>query len=249
MLFAPLVYDILRARYACDFEEELAPEKFMRPIFFFLFFLMPLSRGRLLNRFLVFTPIATLLAFFVLLLLRLSSHHVAWWGVILPLLLFAVYLTILPLIVHEPVWEDNKWLDHVLACVGGVLVLLFVLLLALKLEEAVSITWFAVMAPLFILKALFVIVSASLTFFSHFCCSFWLEDRSRWPGDTASYCIVATAVVLVVLGPLLAFEILIAQYLEHQRTTTFSLIFVPLFLLEGFGVCGCCALNLVVLFE
>lgn len=62
-------------------------------------------------------------------------------------------------------------------------------------------------------------------------------------------CIVASAIALMVLGPLLAFEILIAQYLEHERTTSFALIFVPLFLLEGFGVCGCCALNLVVLFE
>jgi len=249
MFFAPLVYDILRARFSCDFEEELAPEKFMRPIFFFLFFLMPLQSGRPLNRLLVFTPIATLITFFVLLLLRLMQHSIPWWGVILPLLFFALYLTILPLVVHEPVWSDTKWLDHVLPCIGGILVLLFVLLLALKLEQKVDITWFGVMAPLFVLKGLFVLVSACLTFFSHFCCSFWLEDRSRWPGDTASYCIVATAVVLVVLGPLLAFEILLAQYLEHQRTTHFSLIFVPLFLLEGFGVCGCCALNLVVLFE
>lgn len=252
MFLAPLVYDILRAHYGCDFEEELAPEKAMRPIFFFLFFLMPLQNGRLLNRLLVFTPIVTLLTFFVLLLVRLSGAHEGgppWWGVLLPLLLFGLYLTVLPLVVHEPVWTDNKWIDHVLPCLGSVLALLFVLLLTLKLEEAVDISWFAVMAPLFVLKGLFVIASAFLTFFSHFCCSFWLEDRSRWPADTASYCIVATAVMTLVLGPLLAFEILLAQYLEHQRTTSFSLIFVPLFLLEGFGVCGCCALNLVVIFE
>ena len=42
------------------------------------------------------------------------------------------------------------------------------------------------------------------------------------------------------------FKLLLAQYLEHQRSTSFSLIFVPIFLLEGFGVCGCCALNLVI---
>jgi hypothetical protein len=67
----------------------------MRPIFFFLFFLMPLQSGRPLNRLLVFTPIATLITFFVLLLLRLMQHSIPWWGVILPLLFFALYLTIL----------------------------------------------------------------------------------------------------------------------------------------------------------
>lgn len=253
MLFAPLVYDFLRVRCGCDFEDELAPEKTMRPIFFFLFFLMPLQSGRLLNRLLVFTPIVTLLAFFVLLLLRISgaAESVRWWVVVLPLILFAVYLTILPLVVQEPVWDDSKWLDHVLPCIGALLVLIFVLLLAVKLEgPASSLSWFGVMAPLFVLKGLFVVVPIVLTFSSHFCCDFWLEQRSRWPSaDTGSYCIVAIAVVLLVLGPLLAFEILLAQYLEHERTSSFSLIFVPVFLLEGFGVCACFALNMVVLFE
>jgi hypothetical protein len=152
MFFAPLVYDILRARFDCDFEDDLAPDKPLRPIFFFLFFLMPLQSGRILNRFLVFTPIASILTFVILLLLRLSSFSIPWWGVVLPLLVFTLYLTVLPLVVHEPVWDDNKWLDHVLACLGGFLVLLFVLFLALKLEGVVEMTWFGVMSPLFVLK-------------------------------------------------------------------------------------------------
>ncbi len=127
--------------------------------------------------------------------------------------------------------------------------LLFFILLTLKLEGTLDITWYTVMLPLFVLKALFVVVPILLTFFSYFCCSFWLEDHSRWPADTGSYCIIALFIIVLIFGPLLAFEILIAQYLEHQRTTSFSLIFVPIFLLEGIGVCGCCALNLVVLFD
>lgn len=249
MFFAPLVYDLLRSYLNCDFEDELAPDKFMRPIFFFLFFLMPLQNGKLINRILVFSPICSILAFVVLLLLRLAGHSIAWWTVILPLFLFSIYLTILPLIVREPVWRDSKWLDHVLPAIGGALFLLFVLFLALKLEKDDIMSWYVVMAPLFVMKGLFVVVCLLLTFFSLFGCSMWLEDRSRWPSDTGSYCIVASAVSVMVLGPLLAFEILVAQYLEQERFTSFSLIFVPLFLLEGFGVCGCCALNLVVLFE
>jgi hypothetical protein len=73
-----------------------------------------------------------------------------------------IFLFSSPLVVHEPVWSDTKWLDHVLPCIGGILVLLFVLLLALKLEQKVDITWFGVMAPLFVLKGLFVLVSACL---------------------------------------------------------------------------------------
>lgn len=180
MFFAPFVYDILRARFGCDFEDELAPEKPMRPIFFFLFFLMPLQSGKILNRLLVFTPIATLLAFFVLLIIHLSTDNIAWWVVILPLLAFTLYLTILPLVVDEPIWNDTKWIDHVLGCVGALLILLFVLLLTLKLDGKIdNVTWFGVMSPLFVLKGLFVVVPILLTFFSHFCCSFWLEDHSR----------------------------------------------------------------------
>jgi hypothetical protein len=40
--------------------------------------------------------------------------------------------------------------------------LLFVLLLALKLEHVIDISWYAVLSPLFVLKGLFVIVSACL---------------------------------------------------------------------------------------
>lgn len=187
MFFAPLVYDVLRAFFKCDFEDELAPEKFMRPIFFFLFFLMPLQNAKLLNRVLVFTPIFSLVSFIVLLLLRLMSFSISWWIVVLPLFLFSVYLIILPLVVQDPVWNDSKWLDHAMPSVGGALVLLFVLLLALKLEDVVDMSWYAVMAPLFVLKGLFILVSLFMTFFSLFGCSMWLEDRSRWPADTGSY--------------------------------------------------------------
>jgi len=246
MFFAPLVYDILRSHFTYDFEDELAPEKTMRPIFFFLFFLMPLQSGRPLHRFLVFAPIISLVLFILLLLVRLSGVAVMWWLVFLPLLVFGIYMVILPHMVHR---HPTKWLDHVVPSFASLLLFLFFLFLFLKVDGVLDWSWFVVMVPLFILKGFLICAPMLMTFFSYFCCSFWMVDHSRWPGDAGAYCIVAAAVAVLILGPLLAFEVLMAQRLEGVISTSYSLIFIPIFLLEGIGVCGCCALNLVVLFE
>jgi hypothetical protein len=249
MFFATLVYDALRSYFDYDFEDELAPEKTMRPIFFFLFFFMPLQNGRALHRFLVFIPIVSLTIFSILLVLRLSGIYIFWWIVFLPLLSFGVYMIILPLVVHHPVFHDSRWVDHVIPSVASFLMFLFFLFLVLKLDGALDWSWFKIMGPLFALKGFLICVPIFLTLFSYVCCSFWMVDHSRWPMDAVAYCVVAAIVDFCIVGPLLAFEVLLAQSLEGLISASYALVFIPLFIVEGFGVCGCCGLNLVVLFE
>jgi len=158
-------------------------------------------------------------------------------------------MVVLPLVVQEPVHKDEKWLDHIIPACLSMFFLLFFAFLVLKLDGAVDWSWFSVMIPLFVLEGFLVCVPTLLSIYSNFCCENWMEERSRWPADAGAYCIVAAAIVVLILGPLLAFEILLAQHLEGQISISFAIIFIPVFLLEGFGVCGCCALNIVVLFE
>lgn len=250
MLFAPVLYESLRIKYNYDFDEELAPEKTFRPIFFFLFFLMPLQSGRPINRFLVFTPLATWTAFFALLLLRLSDIMIDWAVVFAPLFVFGIYLVILPLVVQDYVTGDGQWIDRVIPSFLSIFFLVFFVFLVMKLDGVIDWSWYYVMVPLFVLKGFIICVPTFLSIFSSVCCEWhWMARRSRWQTDMGGYCIVAAAVIVLLIGPLLAFELLLAQRLEAQMMTSFAIIFIPVFLLEGFGVCGCCALNIVVLFE
>lgn len=220
LLFAPLVYDILSNRLNNDFEDELAPEKPMRPIFFFLFFVMPLQEGRMKNRTLVFTPIASWTVFFTLLLLKISDvGGLSWLVVFVPLYIFGVYAVILPMVVRPPV----LWVDHVVPSALSLFFLAFFIILALKLENMIHWSWFKVMIPLFMLKGFLMVVPTVLSILSKYC-YFWMEMRSRWHTDAGAYCLLAVVLAVFLLGPLLAFEVLLAQRLDGLIDSPYSLV-------------------------
>jgi len=58
---------------------------------------------------------------------------------------------------------------------------------------------------------------------------------------------VSVVLIILVLVPLLTFEILLAQKAEGSNHLNYKLIFTPLFIIEGCSVVGCVALNIMAL--
>ena len=75
--------------------------------------------------------------------------------------------------------------------------------------------------------------------------SYSMRSITRWSDDVSAYCIVATMVAFLLIGPLLVFIVLLAQHAEGDTDISFTLVFVPMFILEGCGCIGCVILNVV----
>jgi len=115
------------------------------------------------------------------------------------------------------------------------------------LEAVIEWSWFLVMSPLFVLQALLICFPIILTILT-LCCDrlsdqYWFEDTTRWADDTGGLCLGSTIFIVLVLAPLLAFQILLGQVLDHSQKHSFAIVFTPIFLFQGFLLCNCCIVN------
>lgn len=249
VIFAPILYDLISSKFDYTFEEELDPDDnhYCGPIFFFLTYIMPLASSKGSGRLQVFPITLGLALFFIFAMMRIAGvETMKWWAVFIPLNIVLIWISLIFLAVGQGCFRDEQRFDRLMILSGILLLVLFFIFLGLRMEGVITWSWMKVMIPLFVLKGLAVLLPAVLSLMSIImdrCGSYWLEDRTRWAEAAGSYCMALSAVVVLVLGPLLAFEILLAQRLDDDRETSYALIFVPLFILEGFGLCGCCIVN------
>jgi len=144
----------------------------------------------------------------------------------------------------EQITADSKWIDRVLMVIMIMVLFIFFLFTLLKLDQHVKWSWYVVMIPLFIVKGLLVLIPMALTLFVS-CTSYSTKRKTRWSKDPGILCIMATVIAVVLLVPLLTFEILLAQRAQNDNHLSYAKIFAPLFIIEGCSVVGCVVLNIM----
>jgi len=108
-----------------------------------------------------------------------------------------------------------------------------------------------VLIPIFILKGTMVCAPFWLTLCST--CFYSFRRATRWSKDKGLFCLIALAIMVVVLAPLLTFEILLAKRAEAEaqdpsaKQMAYALIFIPLFIMEGCAFVGCIILNITAI--
>jgi len=255
-LTAPLLYDYMSTKFDYSFEEELDPDdnRCCGPIFFFLAFVLPLSEEKATGRAGLYPLSIGFSLFLMLAAMRVAGvHGLPWWAVCIPLCLALLWLGLLILYAgnaYQSVFEDDQRFDRLVPCAGICILIVFLMLMALRTDNYIDWSWYTVMVPLWTIKGLMVVLPIILSLLTIiFKCkgSYWLEDRTRWAGDAGPFCAASAAVAVLLLVPLLTFEILLAKKLEGDNDISYTLIFVPMFILEGFAICGCCIVNVAFL--
>jgi len=254
LLLAPSLYDSFRSIYNYNFDKELEPDedhnRVCGPIFFYLAFPAPFQTDPTTSRCFIYPSIILFITWVTLLVIRLDRPDLPlpWWGVFVPL--FALLL----LWINIPLWvgsgnfiQDQKRLDRLLCSMIISTVLAFVILLVLKLENYIESSWYVVMSPLWLCKGLILVIPMILCLItlSIFLCDcgevFWLR-HTRWALHWRPLCMTCAGLYFLLVAPLIVFQVLVAQTLEGVAHS-WAVVFVPLFVVEGFGVCGCCIVN------
>ncbi len=99
--FVPIIYEALRARLDDSLYYPLTRSSFLAPVGFAILWFSPLeSSDKNFERIVHFTPVASVVTFVALLLVKLMEIDVElpWRGVLLPLLLFWIFRTVYSLI-------------------------------------------------------------------------------------------------------------------------------------------------------
>jgi len=243
-----LMYDIASMYFDKDFEDRISDDhKYCGPIFYLLFFMMPLGNtSDLKKRSLVYGTITCVVLFLILLCVKVASDTtMGWWAVFLPILIqCCIFITVLIVGNYDRIWEDDQWIDRALPIIMTIVFVLSIIFISLKLDDAVTWSWYFTLIPLFILQGLFIVIPIILTSISA-CASYWIRSKTRWSDETSAFCTVAVVVAVLLIGPLLTLEILLAQHAEGANHLTYALMFIPLFILEGCGVLGCGILNFI----
>jgi len=252
LMCAPVCYDAISSKFSYTFEDELDPDDnhLCGPIFFFLAFIVPLNNltHRGIRRLRLFPITFGLALFLIFAMIRVAgAEGMKWWAVFIPLNIAILWVMLLVLFAgYDSCFSDDAKMDRILISIGLLLVVLFFIFLGLRMEDVITWRWILVMTPLFILKGLAVVIPTILSICTYYCDargSYWLEDRTRWANHAGSYCMGVLGIAILLLGPLLTFEVLLAQRLDETIDTSYKLIFIPLFIIEGFGICGCCIVN------
>jgi hypothetical protein len=255
MVAAPFFYDLICCFTNYMYDQELSPDDgpICNSIFLYTLCILPVIE-RKKSRILTYPLTLLFILWLVLLIAKINEVHLPWWGVFLPLMVLFVVLSQIPLwIGYYNVFLDQERFDRIILSFGAILLLLFIIFLAIRLDNIVTWNWFIVMVPLFVFEGLLVCVPFFLTTCTFICQrhgSYWLEDHTRWSREADSFCLVATVVAILVLVPLLTFQVLLAKSLEAgptEHVIPYKLLFIPIFLIEGFGVCACCGLNIIFL--
>ena len=245
IIFIPLSYEYSKFKTNYSFEDELDPEEnhYCGPIFFLLAFAVPLAEKN--GRYSLFPILIGFSCFLILAILQISGViSILWSDIFIPLYFVCFWVIGIIFFVGDyNVFTDSRRFDRIILSIGVLLLFLFFLFLSFKLDNKIYWSWYAVMIPLFIIKALIVIIPIILSLLS-ICCELWfLEDFSRFGINVKTFCFSIITITILILAPLLSFEITLANHLETNNHTSYSLIFIPIFILEGFGLCGCCLAN------
>jgi len=257
MLYLPILYDVANCYFDKDFEDDLSPEKHTccSPVFYFIMFVLTLGiHSNRLKRTLVYSASVTVSAFLIMYGIKAgfyeNNNSFPWWAVFFPLLVetgYGLWVLICGGNDLEPIWIDQKWIDRILGCIVAVLMLLFLIFTFLKLDNHLDFTWYQVLVPLFIVKGFLVFIPLFLTIWVGCFRSSYLRRKTRWHKESPVLCMVSVVLIVLVLVPLLTFEILLAQRAEGDNHLNYKLIFTPIFIIEGCSVVGCIALNAMAL--
>lgn len=198
---APILYDTLSTCYDYDFDREFEPDDNSRcgPLFFFLAFIVPLQESTRFARLVIYPVITCLLLWLIFMFVKINNvaTNFPWIAAFVPLLIICIIFCIVILSIGTfNVFSDEQRIDRIIPTFFIILLMLFIIFLALKLEGTISWSWFYVMSPLWILKGLFVLIPIVLTMMTIICdrCInvYWLEDRTRWAENPGPFCMTAT---------------------------------------------------------
>jgi len=248
MIYEHLMYDIASKYFDKDFEDRISDDhKYSGPIFYLLFFMMPLGNSSdMKKRSLVYGTITCAALFLILLCIKVTSDtSMGWWTVFLPVLIQScIFITVLVVGNYDKIWEDDQWIDRALPISMTIVLILSLIFIFLKLDGVISWTWYFTLIPVFILQGMFIVIPIILTAISA-CGSYSVRSRTRWSDETSAFCTVAVGIILLLIGPLLSLEILLAQHAEGANHLSYAIMFIPLFILEGCGILGCGVLNFI----
>ncbi|PRP87583.1 transmembrane protein [Planoprotostelium fungivorum] len=254
LLLAPTLYDAFRTYYDYNFDTELEPDEEQNrvcgPIFFYLAFPAPLQVDPKTSRCFIYPSVTLITLWIILLVLKLDgTTSLPHWAVFLPLIITTFLWSQLPLWVggFSSILSDSRRIDRILGCSVILSLAVFLILLVLKLDGRMEETWYVVMSPLWVGKGIFMMTPIFFTVVKLWvylcgcgltCCRSTTRFFSHW----GTLCVTFLGISTMVLVPLLVFEILMAQLLQGIAHP-FAVVFIPIFVIEGFILCGCCVVN------
>jgi hypothetical protein len=229
LMFIPLSYQIVKLKMNDTLEDELdwdedRSKDFCGPLFFF--FIISLLKKKNSSYFLF--PI--LIAFIFFLILTISQIcgkiSILWTNIFIPLFLICFWIIALIFFIKEFPTNSIR-LYRIFITIGILLLFLFFLFLSLKLDSKINWSWYIIMIPLFIIEFLFIIVPILLDLLTE------KEISVFWN----------MAIIISLLAPLFTFQLLLANHLQNNNHTPYKIIFIPLFILEGYLFIACIFLN------
>ncbi|EGC31634.1 hypothetical protein DICPUDRAFT_50074 [Dictyostelium purpureum] len=239
---SPLIFVFFRTLYNHQYEEELSPDSCIKPLFFSLFFILPLQPSEKLYKVLLFTPILSIIMFIVLLVCKLTLENFAMIYVFIPIFVLSVYLIAFTLCFPERIDYSLEWLDQFSMTICSLLFFVFNILLFLKVDEAVNLKWIYVFSPLFVIKAIAMIYPCIIRIMYHTSLEWWLDQKTGWFREPGSLTLVIVFFVLVSC-PLIAFETMLIQNLSSATAYKYSLVLIPIYFMEFLSICGCFFIN------
>ncbi|EAL66395.1 hypothetical protein DDB_G0282139 [Dictyostelium discoideum AX4] len=212
----PLIFVIFKVMFNHSYEEELAPDSFIKPLFFSLFFILPLQPNETISKVLLFTPILCMISFVVLLVSKLMMEYISWVYVFIPIFMFCIYFMILTVGFPERIDSELEFLDQGTLIFSSMFFSFFILLLFLKVGEAVNYDWYLIFSPMFLIKLMALIYPIIIRITSVSKYSDWLEGKSKWFRESGSLSLVISFFFLVSC-PFFVFEIMLIQNLNFPN--------------------------------
>eukprot|EP01117_Protostelium_nocturnum_P002859 TRINITY_DN13779_c0_g1_i1.p1 TRINITY_DN13779_c0_g1~~TRINITY_DN13779_c0_g1_i1.p1 ORF type:complete len:396 (-),score=57.33 TRINITY_DN13779_c0_g1_i1:45-1178(-) len=180
--------------------------------------ILPASIDTLVDtKFRTISGLVLFVAWVILLSIKVDnpSSSLQFWRVFLPLLILLTLFVFIPLVMR---WWSFRAKPVIL--LPMVTLIIFIAFLVIKLDGNVDWNWFFIMIPLWVTEGLIVLMSAPL------------------------YGVGALVSAIFTLGPLVAFQILLALKLEGMNSLRYVIVFIPVFVMEGILFCGCCLISI-----
>jgi Transmembrane Fragile-X-F protein/F-box-like len=262
-VWVPCVYNISASWYDDDFETEHDPEdNACGPIFFFLGYVMPLEasshwwRKRVLISYLTLTfgSFVTMTAINVSLAVDSSDPLIPWVvAVSSPMILGLFGLCWIFLTVgYDGFFDDEQRWDRLMICLLIAAVQVFFMFVGLRMDDHIDWDWELVFIPLWVFHGLWVCLPSFLScvkIYENCTGGYWVDDYTRWGDESVALCAIAAGALVLIHAPMLAFELMVVEQLNGDDSRNWGVVFVPIYILEGFAVCGCCGLACAFLFN
>jgi hypothetical protein len=241
VIIATFTHDAARVKYDEELADNIAPQRIS---VWEIFMKVPC-------RMMIHTAIVLLIAFFVLLGLKLSNLDlIPWWAVFLPLWVLCILASQAPLtgcVTGTKFSEGDYKFERVMFGIFALFLLAFFILLWLKLDFYVRFNWWIVFIPIWVIMGTFVIVPSVLLFL-YYCCGreAWLRQNTILREDRILVLLIVLGCWAVLLAPIFSFLYLMIYNVEgNEVPRTYAIVFVPILLLEGIIVAGCGVADIV----